>query len=151
MHFVIGGAFHGKKRWVVDQYCINPFNSIWFNCYESITSFRSFEFSKLMANTVVIEGLEQLIMNHDKSFGNLPNVFQAWLQEILEWEKLNRNRQVIIIGTDIGKGVVPVEKKQRLDRDEVGRCFQLLTQQATEVSLIWYGIQQKIKLQEEKQ
>nr|WP_255726863.1 bifunctional adenosylcobinamide kinase/adenosylcobinamide-phosphate guanylyltransferase [Sporosarcina sp. ACRSM] len=56
-----------------------------------------------------------------------------------------RNREVIIILTDIGRGIVPIDGKQRQLRDTCGRLYQRLIGEAEEVTRIWYGIPQILK------
>jgi len=56
---------------------------------------------------------------------NLPadHLFQqidGKIKRLLEWEKEREGRQLILIGTDISKGIVPIEKRDRLTRDVTG-------------------------------
>ncbi|WNF37982.1 bifunctional adenosylcobinamide kinase/adenosylcobinamide-phosphate guanylyltransferase [Bacillaceae bacterium IKA-2] len=150
MHFVTGGAFHGKKQWVIDHYQINDYqinettNYLWFNGYKSANKYFQVMIELENKQLLVIEAVNEVIFEMLKSEASFP-AFENWLQEILTWEQNGVERQVVFIGTDVGKGIVPIEKEQRLIRDEVGRCFQLLAKKATNVSLIWYGLQQSLK------
>ncbi len=145
MHFVTGGAFHGKKKWVIEAYQLNKSNCYWFNGYQESRNYCDL-LTNINRDIVVIEGIEQVITEIIKT-ETIPvhATFQIWLLQLLNWEQSSPERKIIMIGTDIGKGVVPIEKEQRLIRDEVGRCFQELSQQATQVSLIWYGLRQLLK------
>ncbi|RXJ03890.1 hypothetical protein DS745_00415 [Anaerobacillus alkaliphilus] len=145
MHFVVGGAFHGKKNWVIEHFCLNHKDYTWINGYSKELSLDSFELTEVKTNNVVIEGVEQLIITNQQVLISSISSFQTWVEKIKKWEDAFLNRQVIIIGTDMGKGIVPIDKQQRMNRDEVGRCFQVLSSQAREVSLIWYGLQQVLK------
>ena len=89
-------------------------------------------------------GLESMI----QSFLNEPNprqAFRSWLQSWLEWEMRNGHSKLFLIGTDIGKGIVPMEKEARLLRDVVGWCYQDVAKQATRVDVIWYGLNEQLK------
>jgi len=145
MHFVMGGAFHGKRNWIIKDNQLNDRNCHWFNGYQQSRNILELNLTNINTNTLVIEGIEQMVVELIKTNKVVLPLFQNWLHQLLVWEEQGSNRNVIIIGTDIGKGVVPIEKEQRIIRDEVGRCFQELTFQAAKVSLIWYGLQQVLK------
>ncbi|MFN7252141.1 MAG: bifunctional adenosylcobinamide kinase/adenosylcobinamide-phosphate guanylyltransferase [Anaerobacillus sp.] len=145
MHFVTGGAFHGKKSWVIKNYQLNEQNCSWFNCYEQSESHFNLLAYSIDTNIIVIEGAEQIVIDLIKNKKSALPSFQNWLEVLLNWEKQSGKRELIIIGTDIGKGIVPTEKLERIIRDDVGRCFQELSLKATKVSLIWYGLQQVLK------
>lgn len=51
----------------------------------------------------------------------------------------------ILIGDEIGSGIVPVDAFEREWRDEVGRVYQLLGANALDVTRVWAGIPQKLK------
>lgn len=58
---------------------------------------------------------------------------------------LEENCALYIIVTDMGRGVVPMEKQARLLRDTCGRLYQALFAEAEHVVRIWYGIGEQIK------
>ena len=51
----------------------------------------------------------------------------------------------ILIGDEVGNGVVPIEPFERQWRDEVGRVYQLLARRASDVTRVWAGIPQALK------
>lgn len=71
--------------------------------------------------------------------------FKEWLNLWLEWEEAAETNVLYLIGTEIGKGIVPMDKKLRYLRDMVGWCYQDIAKQADRVDLIWYGINEQIK------
>lgn len=86
------------------------------------------------------------------------NNIEKWLitqnletDEILVAETLSRIRtleeqcELYIILTDMGRGVVPIDKQARLLRDTCGRLYQRLFAEAKCVVRIWYGIGEQIK------
>lgn len=148
MHFVFGGAFHGKKRWVIDFFQVNQDKRyFWFNANSEAKNFQNVILQLEDHNIVVIEGIEKVIqeiVDNDKK-NNPLHSFLEWLTPILNWEAEKDNRQLVIIGTDSTKGIVPIAKQERLLRDEVGRCFQAISSMSKDVSLIWYGLSQSLK------
>ncbi|WP_227936143.1 bifunctional adenosylcobinamide kinase/adenosylcobinamide-phosphate guanylyltransferase [Alkalihalobacillus deserti] len=71
--------------------------------------------------------------------------FQEWIETWIDWECHKKDRTLILIGTDIGKGVVPVEEEARRYRDLVGWCFQDMVKKAMRVDVIWYGLNEQLK------
>nr|WP_269135851.1 bifunctional adenosylcobinamide kinase/adenosylcobinamide-phosphate guanylyltransferase [Sporosarcina cyprini] len=54
-------------------------------------------------------------------------------------------KETVVILTDIGRGIVPVDPEQRKLRDQCGRLYQWLMAEADEVTRIWYGLAQTLK------
>ncbi|MFD2507041.1 bifunctional adenosylcobinamide kinase/adenosylcobinamide-phosphate guanylyltransferase [Halalkalibacter alkalisediminis] len=71
--------------------------------------------------------------------------FQEWLVTWLKWEQIDNGFNLSIIGTDIGKGIVPTDEGARRYRDLVGWCFQDVARQANRVDVIWYGLNEQLK------
>ncbi|MDZ5711196.1 bifunctional adenosylcobinamide kinase/adenosylcobinamide-phosphate guanylyltransferase [Jeotgalibacillus haloalkalitolerans] len=140
MHFVIGGAFNGKRKWVASQLDEAPFQEI-------------SEPGKSLddgVNNILSTDLEHWIF---KQFGHdSDEVVQTWKQEVdrlIEWENGHPDRRVVIIGTDQSKGIVPIEKEQRFTRDILGWCHQYSALKAERVTRVWYGIAEELKTKEE--
>lgn len=139
MHFVTGGAFNGKRAWVKSK--LKGTDYLWFSSYESIQMPDTELFTK---DIVVLEGIEQwtkavIDLEQPRNFWN--EKLQIWHQ----WEKENSARQIIIIGIDISKGIVPIEKENRVWRDLTGWIYQDTVAICQKVDVIWYGINQTIK------
>jgi len=60
-------------------------------------------------------------------------------------ENIDRLERKILIGTEIGCGIVPMEERERIWRDETGRVYQLLAGNAQKVERLWAGIPITIK------
>lgn len=58
---------------------------------------------------------------------------------------LKRNPDIIIIADELGCGIVPIEKKERIYREMVGRVCCVLAEQATTVHRITCGVGMIIK------
>ncbi|AJD92383.1 hypothetical protein JMA_30660 [Jeotgalibacillus malaysiensis] len=140
MHFVIGGAYNGKRKWVESQLNQASFREL-SEPGEKIDS---------GMNTILFTGLEHWIL---KQFGrDSDEVVLAWKQEVdrlTKWENGHPDRRVIIIGTDQSKGIVPLEKEQRFTRDVLGWCHQYSALKAERVTRVWYGIAEELKTKEE--
>lgn len=135
MHFVTGGAFNGKRRWVRKMY---P-DAKWISAHEGESLLEALDF--INSSIVVLEGLETWIKDYSLSR-------EEWKKIILDWEKWEQEkfgRQLVLIGTDIGKGIVPLEKENRNWRDLTGWLYQDIAAVSEKVDVIWYGINQTIK------
>ncbi|KMY53045.1 hypothetical protein AC623_02765 [Bacillus sp. FJAT-27231] len=147
MHLITGGAFNGKKKWVKEAYelSVNPYH--WHSFYETE------EIERWTEPILVFEGIERHVRRLIEKEEDLEMARQAWNRELgdwLRWEKEKEARQVILIGTDITKGVVPINAFDRMWRDAAGWCFQDVAKQACQVIQVWYGIPQFIKQKEEE-
>ncbi|MED2971687.1 bifunctional adenosylcobinamide kinase/adenosylcobinamide-phosphate guanylyltransferase [Fictibacillus sp. B-59209] len=142
MHFVTGGAFHGKAKWVQQHYSASRIDEGWFNGYEKA----GWETDDFTTSRVVLEGLEQIVkkvLEENESGGRA--ALQKKLQTWLAWEASEPGRCLVLIGTDIGKGIVPMEKENRLWRDVTGWFYQDVVMAAERVDIIWYGLPQTLK------
>ncbi|MDV2683406.1 bifunctional adenosylcobinamide kinase/adenosylcobinamide-phosphate guanylyltransferase [Alkalihalophilus lindianensis] len=123
-------------------------NVRWYNGYtdESVTK-------GLSSNTgvFIIYGLEQVVKRfiNGNEVEHARNEFNTWLNQLIIWESQSIENHLYLIGCDIGKGIVPIEASHREWRDLVGWCYQDIVKNATKVSLIWYGIEQELKNEEE--
>ena len=60
-------------------------------------------------------------------------------------ENISRLAGKILIGDEVGCGIVPMEAQDRLWRDETGRVYQMLARNADCVTRMWAGIPQELK------
>lgn len=126
MHIFIGGAYNGKRAYVKE----------WLEQHE-VTEHQWFESELPRAGTspIVIAGIENWLAETDLSEEcAIEHVFNCC-----------KNRAVIFILTDIGRGIVPIDHNQRRLRDYCGRLNQRLFSEAKEVTRIWYGLPQTLK------
>lgn len=146
MHFVVGGAFNGKAKWVKRHY--EHFDLDWRSAYHP--SFRKewFDDAATFENYTVLEGIEQYIktcLSRHHHADKLRMMFNERLNAWLDWENGAEERTLILIGNDLSKGIVPIDKEDRLWRDVTGWCYQDITSLADRVELIWYGIAKQLK------
>lgn len=98
--------------------------------------------------TLIFEGIDEWvrqIIQPDLPVDILFEKVEHQIKRLLEWEREEAHHQLVLIGTDISKGIVPLEKVDRLTRDVTGWIYQKLVQEAEQVDIIWYGIAQKLK------
>ncbi|PAV27985.1 hypothetical protein CIL05_19160 [Virgibacillus profundi] len=141
MHFVTGGAFNGKQAWVKGKY---P-GSEWISAYKGEPLVE--DLNTLSSTSIVLEGLEIWLKEHsaEMTVNEARNYFVNVLNGYIDWENSAQNRKIIIIGTDITKGIVPIDKNDRNWRDLTGWAYQDLSTRCSHVDVIWYGINQTIK------
>lgn len=126
MRVIIGGAHNGKRQYVKRMLADEQY--YWVDC-----SAGNFEIPS--DGTVVIDQIEQWLA-------------QTELDEMEAVEfilKSIEGKDVILILTDIGRGIVPMDAEQRRLRDACGRMYQRLVAQADDVTRIWYGLAQTLK------
>ena len=142
MHFISGGAFNGKRKWVKKQY---PEYTAWLSAYENSVWPTP---SEQLTGTVVLEGIEAWVKKEiDPAISTdiLLDRMRYKLEQWLDWEQQETSHLLILIGTDISKGIVPIGKTERLQRDVTGWLYQILASRAERVDRLWYGIAETLK------
>ncbi|MEH7073200.1 bifunctional adenosylcobinamide kinase/adenosylcobinamide-phosphate guanylyltransferase [Neobacillus drentensis] len=144
MHFIIGGAFNGKRAWVKNTYFVYD-NKQWVSAYDNHPlPINLFDFGQ---DVVILEGVElwlkELTTKYDAS--KCREIWAKCLEIWLTWEQAASHHQLIVIGTDITKGIVPLEVENRLWRDVTGWAYQDIATKSAKVDVIWYGLNQTLK------
>lgn len=146
MHFITGGSFNGKAKWVRSFYKIEEREDvIWISAYKHQPL--PITLHDLGKDFIVLEGAEQWI-KEISARSDLNDFREEWKNVLRNWhlwETERPERTLVIIGADITKGIVPVEKEQRNWRDCTGWAFQDIAGLADRMDLIWYGIGQRLK------
>lgn len=121
MHILLGGAHNGKRAFVRAYLTHNGLTSAWFS--------EEMEIGETLEDVLVMDGIPQVLISLSR-------------EERIEWldYHLPKETPVIWITEDVSRGIVPMEKQQRIYRDECGRITQLLVEKATTVTQIWYGL-----------
>lgn len=125
MIFILGGKYQGKTAYTLTQYGES----------QKVCDLAEENMVKMYEADVIKniqEGVRRLLAD-----GISPLDFFI--------ENIDRLEHKILIGTEIGCGIVPLEKKDRIWRDETGRVYQLLAKKASKVERIWAGIPVTIK------
>ncbi|ABO67540.1 cobalamin biosynthesis protein [Geobacillus thermodenitrificans] len=138
MHFVVGGAFQGKRKWVRERYGIGDgVQIVWHDGYQEPYGPPN---GVKVAKTVVFEGLEAAIRRLPDT-AEWERFFHAWKQ----WEDEVAGRTVVWVGTDVTQGVVPTDPADRRWRDAVGVCYQRLAAMCCRVDRLWCGLAERLK------
>ncbi|WP_066064660.1 bifunctional adenosylcobinamide kinase/adenosylcobinamide-phosphate guanylyltransferase [Neobacillus soli] len=144
MHFITGGAFNGKRAWVKNRYKVQS-DDQWLSAY--VNNPLPLIIMEIDQDVFILEGAElwlrALTENYDAD--KCREIWNECLENWLTWEKERQNRQLIVIGTDITKGIVPMEAENRLWRDVTGWAYQDIAAKSEKVDVIWYGVHQTIK------
>lgn len=132
MRIFIGGAYNGKheyvRRWLKEQELVDV---EWY-----VGQFPT----KPTSQTVVVSGLEEAI----KPLLEKDEVSLA-IEMAEQLQLLEKQHQVIIIATEIGRGIVPIDPQDRKLRDTLGRLYQQLFATSEHITRIWYGLAEEIK------
>lgn len=124
MILVFGGAYNGKLEFVQEKFKITR-EEIFF-CKDENLSY----------DKKVICGLHIFIRACVKN--NINSL------EILK-NNVNYLMDKIIICDEINSGIVPIEKIDRVWREETGRGMQFLSQNSNSIYRIFFGIEEKFK------
>lgn len=128
MILVFGGAYNGKLAYVKEKYNIDEEDI--FYC----------TLGNLDLDKKVICGLHifvrEMILNDKDPLEYIKNNI----------EKLEGK---IIITDDIGMGIVPIEKRDRMWRDIHGKCIQYISLNCIKVIRIFFGIEKVLKNEED--
>lgn len=125
MILVFGGAYQGKKEFVANKFG-----------YKLDDMYQCSEKDEVDFSKDVITDLEAYILGAIRRDEN-PLVFVN--------SNKSKFRNKIIVITDVGSGIVPISKEQRLFRDNVGKITQILSRESEEVYRVFCGIGEKLK------
>lgn len=130
MHVFIGGAYNGKTDYVMKLLAGQKVELVDGDLPDGTPT----------CDVLVIRNIEKWLVTQDLEDD------EPLVRTILTRLKtLEENCALYIIVTDMGRGVVPMEKQARLLRDTCGRLYQALFSEAEQVVRIWYGIGERIK------
>ncbi|MBK3495671.1 bifunctional adenosylcobinamide kinase/adenosylcobinamide-phosphate guanylyltransferase [Viridibacillus sp. YIM B01967] len=133
MHVFIGGAYNGKRQyvrsWLEEQ---GKQDIAWLEG----------ELPMVMpeAATIVVAGLEHVLA--DKLEMDEDTLAAEFIEQL---KVLDASRELIVIVTEMGRGIVPIEANARKLRDVCGRFYQQLFKISPQITRIWYGIAEPIK------
>ncbi|MDD5953004.1 MAG: bifunctional adenosylcobinamide kinase/adenosylcobinamide-phosphate guanylyltransferase [Oscillospiraceae bacterium] len=125
MKLIIGGAFQGKRHYVLTNYGISQ-DSVWTGQLPQ----------ELGEGTIVIDQLHRWI------FDTLEKGLEP---EALLRTFLQTHPDCIFISDEVGCGIVPIEQKERQYREKTGRLLTFLAGEAEEVVRVTCGIGQILK------
>lgn len=119
MELIIGGAYQGKLDYVKNKY--------------------------LLAESDIFDCLESEPLNIDKKcYNHFENYVLYCINHGIQPEFDDLQNKIIIM-TDIFCGVVPIDEKVRLWREECGKIGTRLASQAASVTRVFCGLPKKLK------
>ena len=124
MHFIFGGRYMGMLEYALE---LQP---------GAVVCDLAHDAAENIAAAGIVCGVHLLVRQLLESGGEPLLFFEQSVPAL---------RGKILIGDEVGSGVVPVEPFERLWRDEVGRVYQLLARNAPDVTRVWAGIPQPLK------
>jgi len=122
MQFVFGGYHSGKKTFCLKQY----------------PGYQLHDISKSLDidENSIIYGFEKIILNVASNCDDPIEEVMSILRPV---------NNLVLIGLEVGLGVVPIKKEDRLIRDQLGFLYQQITKESTHVYRVWNGIAEKLK------
>lgn len=130
MHVFIGGAYSGKTDYVMNLLADQKVELVDGYVPDDTPA----------SDVLVIKNLEKWLVTQELEDDEV--IVRTILTRL---KTLEENCALYIIVTDMGRGVVPMEKQARLLRDTCGRLYQALFAEAEHVVRVWYGIGEQIK------
>jgi len=130
MHVFIGGAYNGKTAYVTQMLAEHNVAVMDGVLAEVVPD----------CDVLILKNIEQWLLT--QNLEDDEKLIQQILKRLQTYED---SCSLYMIVTDMGRGVVPMEKQARLLRDTCGRLYQALFAKAQRVDRIWYGIAERIK------
>ena len=123
MHLIIGGAYMGKFTHAMEAYHFSE---------EQVCDCEK----EALRPASCVRHLEQYVLECVKKGEDPGAVFRNNREQ---WN------DTVLICRDISGGVVPMDRQERLWREETGRLCQYLSREADRVSRIFCGLEQRLK------
>ncbi len=117
IHFIFGGLYQGQIEYVKEHYS----EAHWMEEIDDIE-----------------ENKVNVIFPAEQFFADLSDE---------QVEKLLKNFEgrLVIAGNEIGMGVVPIEKEQRLHRDKIGWHYQNIAKHSDRITRCFMGLSEELK------
>ena len=125
IEFVIGGTAQGKLKYVLDKNNLTK---------EDVCNGEECDYNNI--NKKILYNFHLLCKRLLKDKINI----LSFVDELLE-----KNNDIIIISNEIGYGIVPLDKEERIWREETGRACTKIARKATIVTRVMAGIPINIK------
>jgi adenosyl cobinamide kinase/adenosyl cobinamide phosphate guanylyltransferase len=130
MHLIIGGKYMGKLKYAHSLYGENTPT-----CDLSTAEPEEIFAARPVTNLIVTnlqDGTRRLLQKGE----SVRDFFET---------NMHRLEDKILIGDEIGSGIVPTDPFERLWRDETGFLYQALAERAGRVDRVWAGLPCRLK------
>ena len=131
MIFVLGGAHQGKEAFVMEN-LIKDIDI-------KVTFLNQLNVQDGYRGTILIKSIEKSVKTEDDLVK-----YKKLILKLKELEKA-KDINIVLIGEQIGSGIVPIERADRIWRDMVGFFYQFIVKNSEEVYRVWAGIGEKLK------
>ena len=135
MILIIGGYSQGKLKYAKKNYSV---------CDAEIFDFEKNDLNILKDNSEELLSSRQIVFNNINSLIKREINYGKSPFDLMK-KLLDNYPNSIIITDEIGNGIVPIDKNERLLREKIGRVQCMLAEQADEVIKVICGIGHKIK------
>lgn len=127
MNFIFGGTAQGKLKFAIDKYDQNV---------------EVYDLKRSSIFDVISEKKETIINLQD----GVAQLLKAGLnpKDYIE-TNIDKFDNKVLIGNEIGCGIVSMDAFDRLWRDETGRVYQFIAAQSIIVDRVWAGIGMNLK------
>ncbi|WP_040227581.1 bifunctional adenosylcobinamide kinase/adenosylcobinamide-phosphate guanylyltransferase [Bhargavaea cecembensis] len=130
MHIYVGGSHNGKRDFVKER--LAGEDCVW------IEAGGLDRLPDPPRGIVILAGIEEYI-------SKVHTDEREAVGEVREFVRAAEPGGLVLIITDIGRGIVPADPHARWLRDTCGRLNQQLFREADRITRIWYGIPQEIR------
>lgn len=144
MQLIIGGAYSGKRAIVNNQF--DAIDLSWLSSYEK-SSISSWKEAWQQDTHLVLEGWENWLREDVRSSTSLKDLrkrYNQMFRELIKEERL-RDKHVMLIMLEMGKGIVPLQAEDRRLRDLAGWLQQDAASLSEEVLYVWHGLSRRMK------
>ncbi|MEC9483898.1 MAG: bifunctional adenosylcobinamide kinase/adenosylcobinamide-phosphate guanylyltransferase [Halomonas sp.] len=137
MHCVIGGAYAGKRSAVRARYDA----LVWHSAYNGAV-LEDWRDNVVPGTTLVLEGWEQWLATALAGSGDDDRLRQRFTETLdaLVLAERERGLRVVLILLEVGRGIVPIDARDRRLRDLAGWLAQDATARAGRVWYVWNGL-----------
>ncbi|KHF40750.1 bifunctional adenosylcobinamide kinase/adenosylcobinamide-phosphate guanylyltransferase [Halalkalibacter okhensis] len=142
MQLIIGGAFSGKRKIVRKM----GKKIAWLSAYDG-DLLSDWNTRWTQDSVFVLEGFEKWVgdelaryKNHDQVRSEMKKLFH-----LIKLEERERKSEALLIMVELGRGIVPIEKNERVLRDLVGWITQDAADLSDQVHYVWNGLSKKLK------
>lgn len=131
MHFIIGGRHMGKLR-----YAFSLYGDDIAVCDLAVLDLKEKSADSAISNALVIDNLQAGVRN---LLSNRICAEDFWESRLSRW------RDKVLIGEEVGAGIVPMDPFEREWRDRTGFLYQKVAERADIVDRIWAGLPTRLK------
>jgi adenosyl cobinamide kinase/adenosyl cobinamide phosphate guanylyltransferase len=137
MHLIIGGKYMGKLKYAKTIYGEDV----------SICDLAAAKPEEMFGAHVVVNlqnGVQSLLKREPERESGKESGREEPARNFFR-SNLHLMKNKVLIGDEIGSGIVPIDPFERLWRDETGFVYQILATQADRVDRVWAGLPYRLK------